>query len=109
VTHSLEAIMHKTHALGGLFIPSHINRYAFSIESQLGFLPAGDYDAIEVMPGSVDTYRKRYPTLPVITASDAHCPEQIGTYPFYMHLDGNNLDAIRRGLSKLIKTPNPQA
>jgi PHP family Zn ribbon phosphoesterase len=109
ITHSLETVMHQTHLMGGLFIPSHINRYAFSIESQLGFLPEGDYDAIEVMPGSVDNYKRRYPNLPVITASDAHCPEQIGTYPFHMELDGNDLDAIKRGLMKLIDTPGPHA
>lgn len=101
VAHSIEAIGRQTHLLGGLFIPSHINRHAFSVESQLGFLPPGDYDAIEVLPGTVDAYRQRYPDLPVITASDAHCPEQIGTYPFHLHLEGRDIAAIRHGLKLL--------
>lgn len=101
VAHSIEAVGRQTHQLGGLFIPSHINRQAFSVESQLGFLPPGDYDAIEVLPGTVDAYRQRYPDLPVITASDAHCPEQIGTWPFYISLDGRDIAAIRLGLKNL--------
>ncbi len=101
VPHSIEAVGRQTRLLGGLFIPSHINRHAFSVESQLGFLPPGDYDAIEVMPGTVDAYRQRYPDLPVITASDAHCPEQIGTWPFHIRLDGHDIASIRRGLMNL--------
>jgi PHP family Zn ribbon phosphoesterase len=101
VGHSLEAVGRQTHLLGGLFIPSHINRNAFSVESQLGFLPPGDYDAIEVLGGTVDAYRQRYPDLPVITASDAHCPEQIGTCPFHLRLDGRDIASIRRGLKAL--------
>jgi len=103
VPHSLESVRRQTRLLGGLFIPSHINRHAFSVESQLGFLPPGDYDAIEVVPGTVDAYRRRYPDLPVITASDSHCPEQIGTWPFHIHLEGQGHDiaAIRRGLMNL--------
>ncbi len=104
VAHTIEAVGRQTRQLGGLFIPSHINRHAFSVESQLGFLPPGDYDAIEVMPGTVDAYRRRYPDLPVITASDAHCPEQIGTYPFHLRLDGRDIAAIRRGLRNLALT-----
>lgn len=105
VPFSLESVCEYTHLLGGLFIPSHINRNAFSIESQLGFLPDGDYDAIEVLPGTVDAYRLRYPSLPVITASDAHCPEQIGTYPFYIHLHQTDIESIRRALQTLAVTP----
>lgn len=77
--HSIESVHKHTHRLGGIFIPSHINRAAFSVESQLGFLPPGDYDAIEVQPHALQQYRKRYPHLPVITASDAHHPDQLGT------------------------------
>jgi len=101
VAHSIDAVCRQARLLGGLFIPSHINRHAFSVESQLGFLPPGDYDAIEVMPGTVDAYRQRYPELAVITASDAHCPEQIGTYPFYIRLEGTDIASIRRALTNL--------
>jgi len=105
----LEVVGAMTHQLGGLFIPSHINRQAFSIESQLGFLPPGDYDAIEVLPGSVASYRKRYPHLPVITASDAHSPDQLGTAPFRFHPADTTIPAIRKGLQALCVSPRPCA
>ena len=101
IAQPLEAVHAMTHRLGGLFIPSHINRHAFSIESQLGFLPPGDYDAIEVLPGSVATYRKRYPHLPVITASDAHAPDRLGTAPFRFSPTATDVEAIRRALKVL--------
>jgi PHP family Zn ribbon phosphoesterase len=103
IPYSLQKVCEQTHRLGGLFIPSHINRHAFSVESQLGFLPDGDYDAIEVLPGSVDTYRRRYPHLPVITASDAHSPEQIGTFPFYIPLKKTDIESVRLALRGLAK------
>jgi len=101
VPYAIGEVGQQTHQLGGLFIPSHINRRAFSVESQLGFLPPGNYDAIEVLPGSVGTYRRRYPGLPVITASDAHCPEQIGTHPFHIHLEEFDIQSVRQGLMEL--------
>jgi len=103
---SLEQTCEQTHRLGGLFIPSHINRHAFSIESQLGFLPDGDYDAIEVLHDAAATYRQRYPHLPVITASDAHTPEQIGTHPFHIPLQATDIASIRQALKQLVTTPH---
>lgn len=102
IEHPLDVIRQKTHELGGLFIPSHINRHAFSIESQLGFLPPGDYDAIEVLAPNRDEYRKRFPHLPVITASDAHTPEQIGTHPFELNSPyPTTIDELRTALKTL--------
>jgi len=101
ITHSLEEVRVQTLHLGGLFIPSHVNRPSFSIESQLGFLPPGHYDAIEVMPGSVHDYRRRHPGLPVITASDAHCAEQIGTAPFHIRLKNTDTESVRAALLEL--------
>lgn len=98
ISKTLEEIRTQTLLQGGLFIPSHINRPSFSIESQLGFLPPGSYDAIEVLPGSVREYRRRYPELPVITSSDAHCPLQIGTAPTYLSLKNTDIESIRMAL-----------
>lgn len=100
-THSMEAVRVQTLHLGGLFIPSHVNRPSFSIESQLGFLPPGHYDAVEVMPGTVQNYRRRHPGLPVITSSDAHCAEQIGTSPFHITLENTDIESIRAALLEL--------
>ncbi len=102
IRHPLARVGEQTHQLGGLFIPSHINRHAFSVESQLGFLPEGRYDAIEVLPGTTAAYRRRYPGLPVITASDAHHPDQIGTAPFWCNLQGTGIAAVRTALRALV-------
>ncbi len=99
---SLDGVRAQVWSLGGLFIPSHINRPVFSVESQLGFLPSGAYDAIEVMPGSVGAYRAKYPHLPVITASDAHCPEKIGTAPVRLDLSPPvTIASLRAALKRL--------
>lgn len=44
----LEELGELTHAYGGLFIPAHVDRSAFSLMSQLGFVPPGNYDALEI-------------------------------------------------------------
>ena len=47
-TLSLEELEQLSHAHGGLFIPAHVDRPAFSLMSQLGFVPPGNYDALEI-------------------------------------------------------------
>jgi PHP family Zn ribbon phosphoesterase len=96
----LEAVVRGTHEREGLVIPCHLNRPHFSIESQLGFLPPGAYDAIEVLPPDMDTYRSRYPDYPVITSSDAHYPAQIGTRPIALDTDGS-FPSLRAALARL--------
>lgn len=101
-SHTIQAIETETHRRGGLFIPAHINRMAFSVESQLGFLPPGNYDAIEVLAPQAEEYRKRFPNIPVITSSDAHAPHQIGKHPFKINLPRNPSFAdIRKQLAAL--------
>jgi len=73
---SMEEIGAMTHELGGLFIPAHIDRSVYSVSSQLGFLPPGDYDGVEVsrLPCTLETYG-----LPILQGSDAHLVEDIGS------------------------------
>lgn len=89
---SLSQVGRRIHELGGLFIPAHIDRWAFSIWSQLGFLPADDYDAVEmvapprVTPGNaraaIDPNRPPPRIDPgaytVVANSDAHFPHDVG-------------------------------
>jgi len=73
LTASIDEVEKKVHSLGGLFIPAHIDRPAFSITSQLGFMPPDLLaDAVEL------TGRMPSMTLPVIQNSDSHYIEQIG-------------------------------
>lgn len=77
----LEAFVH-TH--DGLFIPAHIDRMKNSIYSQLGFLPADlNADALEISKRSTpEEFSRIHPeisTCTLLTNSDAHYPEAVGT------------------------------
>lgn len=83
-------IEHTVHALGGLFIPAHIDRPRYSLISQLGFVPPDlKFDALEIFrktnPAeflSQHSYLNR-PIL--IKNSDAHYLDQIGeTFTNYL-------------------------
>lgn len=100
---SLDEVRDRTLTLGGLFVPSHVNRPSFSVESQLGFLPPGAYDAIEVLQHAAEVYRRRYPDLPVITASDAHHVSEIGTAPFRFDPVDTGIEGVRAGLAALAR------
>ncbi|MGL4368763.1 MAG: PHP-associated domain-containing protein, partial [Spirochaetota bacterium] len=81
---TIDEIGDAVHSRGGLFIPSHVDRPLYSMISQLGFLPDGNYDALEFSRHFMrrgEDIRKintddRYP---VITNSDAHFLEGIGS------------------------------
>ena len=66
---------------GGILIPAHVDRPAFSMSSQLGFVVDGPWAAVECvrLPPVVDTLR-----YPLITSSDAHYPEHVGRRPFVL-------------------------
>jgi Predicted metal-dependent phosphoesterases (PHP family) len=74
---SLSETCSEVAALGGLVIASHIDRPAFSILSQLGFIPPeAQLAAVEVSRRvSPAEAAKRFPVIskyPIVTASDAH-------------------------------------
>jgi predicted metal-dependent phosphoesterase TrpH len=88
----LEQVVEEVHVLGGLVIASHIDREAFSVIGQLGFIPEGlALDALEI--SSNITFSEAlalYPEIeqfPIITSSDAHYLEDIGTTVTSFHLD----------------------
>lgn len=68
---------------GGMALACHIDREAFSLVSQLGFIPPDiSLDGLEVSPRvSADEARRTaapFGPLPVVRFSDAHKPEEIG-------------------------------
>jgi len=70
---SLDEVESAAHRHAALFIPAHIDRPSFSINSQLGFIPEDLYiDAVEVTGDDTDLL------YPIIRNSDAHIPGQIG-------------------------------
>ncbi len=77
---SAHDVVATIHSLGGLAIASHIDRDAFSIISQLGFIPEElEFDALEISDREKSgPLLIQYNTYPFITSSDAHDIKDIG-------------------------------
>ncbi len=97
VEYSIEELIPMVHQKNGLFIPAHIDRPAFSMASQLGFLPDNDYDAVEVMHRPCELNRQGYPE---IIGTDAHYPGNVGERSFTADLDEPTFEAFREYLKK---------
>jgi hypothetical protein len=76
---SVDAIGGKAAEYGGIVIPAHVDRPAFSMTSQLGVVVPGPWAAIECvrLPPTMDTLG-----YPLTTSSDAHYPEHVARRPF---------------------------
>ena len=80
-TLAVDEIVETTHKLGGLAIASHVDREAFGMLGQLGFIPEGlKLDALELSARckdeDVDDYRRC--GFELVRSSDAHYPWDIG-------------------------------
>ncbi len=80
-TMGVSEIVETIHGLGGLAVASHVDREAFSMIGQLGFIPEGlPLDALEVSWRCADSeigdYRKY--GFEVLRSSDAHVLQDIG-------------------------------
>ena len=79
----LEKIVDLIHSFNGLAIASHIDREAYSIIGELGFIPPGlGLNALELSPRiGIEDAKKKFPQCsdyPLITFSDAHSLNDIG-------------------------------
>ena len=85
---SIDTAWQSVHALGGLFIPSHIQRSVYGILPTLGFLPENiPFDALEISRNiSFEQALKQNPS--------------IAGYPFLRNGDAHDLQAIS-GLNRL--------
>lgn len=72
---SFNKLFKKVMQLGGAFIPAHIDRQAFSIVVQLGFLPRLEYSCLEL---TKQESAAQYSGFSHIANSDAHYIEDIG-------------------------------
>ena len=90
ITLSLEETVARVRRLGGVIYPAHIDRPAFSILSQIGFLPQNPaFAALEISPrASLAKMRQQYPDHNLIRASDAHYLNQIGAKPSRLKMAG---------------------
>ncbi|MGZ4886392.1 MAG: PHP domain-containing protein [Candidatus Aminicenantales bacterium] len=92
------------HEHGGMAVASHIDREAFSLISQLGFIPPDlALDAIEVSPLlSFAEAREAFgalTSLPLLRFSDAHRPEEVGRATMDFLLAEPRLEEIRKALA----------
>jgi hypothetical protein len=90
---SIDAIGAKAAQYGGIVIPAHVDRPAFSMTSQLGVIVPGPWAAIECVrippmlnDAPLDTLR-----YPLTTSSDAHYPEHIARRPFELAITPEEL------------------
>jgi len=73
---TLTELVEAIHGFGGLAVAAHVDRPAFGLIGQLGFIPEGlKLDALEVSPRATAKPRDDFP---VITSSDAHCLRDVG-------------------------------
>jgi hypothetical protein len=83
---SVDAIGPKVADYGGITIPAHVDRAAFSMFSQLGVVVPGPWAALECtrIPPAAGAPGRDLDTLgyPLITSSDAHYPEHVARRPF---------------------------
>jgi len=103
---------------GGIVIPAHVDRPAFSMTSQLGTIMSGPWAALECVriPPLSEMGNPSSPPLdtldfPLIGGSDAHYPEHVGRRPFNLDVtpeellprgpEGNaDMEALKRALKK---------
>jgi len=99
----LYEIVDKTHRLGGISLSSHVDRTAYGIIGQLGFIPPDlEIDGVEVSHRvELATARDDVPGIgqfPCVTASDAHFLDDIGKVRTVFILAEPTIDEFRRAL-----------
>jgi PHP family Zn ribbon phosphoesterase len=100
---SLDDIIREVHRFEGLVIAAHVDRPSFSVIANLGMVPPGaQFDALEISASLTrDDAIARFPSIagfPVITGSDAHSPQEIGSSPTLFLLEKMDLDEMRMAL-----------
>jgi len=90
---SIDNIGAKVIEYGGIVIPAHVDRFAFSMTSQLGVIVNGPWSALECVriPPFMNESPLNTMGYPLITSSDAHYPEHVGRRPFQLDVSAEEL------------------
>ncbi len=110
----IDDLARRVHELEGLVIPAHVDRAAFSLTSQLGFIPDGEWDALEVVrlpqaDSPNPALNEAALSYPLITSSDAHYVEHVGRRAFMLDIGDRplynedktvNIETIRLALQE---------
>jgi len=100
VTELVDAV----HSRGGLAVAAHIDRVAYSLVGQLGFIPPElALDAVEIsarlsLPAARERFRA-YASRPFLTASDAHDLDDLGRSPVWFAAAEGSLAELRAALA----------
>jgi len=90
---SIDNIGAKVIEYGGIVIPAHVDRFAFSMTSQLGVIVDGPWSALECVriPPVMNESPLNTMGYPLTTSSDAHYPEHVGRRPFQLDVSAEEL------------------
>ena len=95
---TVDTIGSKAAEYGGIVIPAHVDRPAFSMASQFGVVVKGPWPALEctTLPPVHSMGEHKSEALdtlgyPLITSSDAHYPEHVGRRPFELDISLDEL------------------
>lgn len=96
----LSALVSEIRSLGGLAIASHVDRQAFGVIGQLGFVPDDVvFDAFEVTrPLEADALLGSHADVPRICFSDAHYLGDIGSRTTSFNMQEASFEEIRMAL-----------
>jgi anti-sigma regulatory factor (Ser/Thr protein kinase) len=100
---SVEQVVESIHQFQGVAIASHVDRPAFGIIGQLGFIPAGlPLDALELSRNTtVEEARRKYPEharRTFVRFSDAHAPDDVGAATTWFVVSKASVVEIRKAL-----------
>lgn len=100
----VDQIARTARSLGCLFVAAHVERPAFSLIGQLGFIdPFLPLDAVEFADaGRYEAFARSHPYLRKYTrytASDAHYPFQIGTHPSVLQAESLSFEGLRKAMA----------
>jgi PHP family Zn ribbon phosphoesterase len=90
---SIDHIGAKAAEYGGIVIPAHVDRSAFSMISQLGVVVDGPWAALECVriPPAINGLPLDTKGYPLTTSSDAHYPEHVARRPFELDISREEL------------------
>lgn len=103
-TLAVDAVVDAIHRVDGLAVASHVDREAFGIFGQLGLIPSAlPLDALEVSRGTpLPVARALFAPrgeFPILCASDAHEPKDVGRAAMYMLLQEPTVAELRRAFA----------
>lgn len=96
----IDEVFERAYTLGGILIPSHIDRHETGLCGVLGMLPETPvFEAVEVSQNiTTQEARAKYPSigpLPVFHGSDAHWLSAIGERRTMLYMESRTVEEIR--------------